>query len=85
MTRLISALAAALLAAALLAAAIATPASAARDLRTGPDPRCSWYKQQAMNEGRKARATTGQTSKQHKARSEAYWKRYNECLRGDDW
>ena len=80
-TRIILAIAAA----AVLTAPFASPASAGRDFPSGPDPRCSWYKQQAMNEGRKARATTGQTSKQHKARSEAYWKRYNECLRGDDW
>jgi hypothetical protein len=72
-------------AAVVIAAAFASPAGAARDFYNGPDPRCSWYKQQAMNEGRKARATTGQAAKQHKAKSEAYWKQYNDCLRGNDW
>jgi hypothetical protein len=52
---------------------------------SGPDPRCSWYKQQAMNEGRTARSTTGSVSAQHKAKSDAYWQQYNACLRGNDW
>lgn len=85
MTRFLSAVTGAGLAAAVLAATIAAPAGAARDFRSGPDPRCSWYKQQAMNEGRKAHATTGQAAKQHKAKSDALWKKYNDCLRGDDW
>jgi len=73
-------------AAALVSASMLAPAAlAARDFYNGPDPRCSWYKQQAMNEGRKARATTGKTSEQHRARSDAYWKQYNACLRGNDW
>jgi hypothetical protein len=80
-SRLAIAAAAALVAASMLA----PPAFARRDFYDGPDPRCSWYKQQAMNEGRKARATTGQAAKQHRARSDAYWKQYNDCLRGNDW
>lgn len=75
----------ALAVAGLVLASAMESAHAGRGFYNGPDPRCSWYKQQAMNEGRKARSTTGSVSAKHKAKSDAYWQQYNACLRGNDW
>ena len=49
------------------------------------NPQCSWYKQQAMNIGRQANQSTGAKEKQLRAQSNAWWKKYYDCLNNNDW